>query len=274
MSAYAHEIKHKMELRMPDALTEVRDSTAWFVLNRPDDMNALNEEIIETLDSFLEETGADESLRCLVISGNGRAFCAGADLKATTRTDPLPPGVPDFVDRVCAVFGKLRNFNKPVIASLNGYTMAGGLELAMCCDLVVAAESAKIGDAHANFGVFPGAGGAAILPRIVPANVAKYLLFTGKLVSAAEMKSYGFVNEVVDDRELRNVTQSLADEIAAKSPVSLSRMKAVAKDTLGGTAEAALQHEQVLFRQHMRSADAAEGLSAFAEKRTPEFTGR
>jgi len=107
-----------------------------------------------------------------------------------TGADPLPPGDPDFYDRTWEVFGRLRNFPKPVIASLNGYTMAGGLEIAMCCDLVVASDKAKIGDAHANFGVYPGAGGAAILPRIIPLNIAKYLLFTGKTLSAQEMKHY------------------------------------------------------------------------------------
>jgi len=259
---------------MPDATTRISGSTAWFTLNRPDDMNALTQEMLDTLDAFLDQIGNDDAIRCLAITGSGRAFCAGADLKSTTATEDLAPGTPDFIDRVGEVFGKLRNFPKPVIASLNGYTLAGGLELAMCCDLVVAGESAKIGDAHANFGVYPGAGGAAILPRVVPANVANYLLFTGKMLPASEMKTYGFVNEVVPDDELEDATQALADLIATKSPIALSRMKAVAKDTLGRTADAALQHEQVLFRQHMRSADAAEGLSAFAENRKPNFTGR
>jgi len=259
---------------LSDAITKIQGSTAWFVLSRPDEMNALNDEIVESLESFLQTSSSDDAIRCLVVTGTGRAFCAGADLKATTNNGALPPGTPDFIDRIGVVFDKLRNFPKPVIASLNGYTMAGGLELAMCCDLVIAAESAKIGDAHANYGVYPGAGGAAILPRIVPANVAKYLLFTGKLLSSNDMKSYGFVNEVVADDALAESTQALADLVATKSPIALSRMKMVANDTLGKTAEAALQHEQVLFRQHMRSADAAEGLSAFAEKRTPQFKGR
>jgi len=186
----------------------------------------------------------NDDIRCLVISGSGRAFCAGADLKSTTGADPLPPGEPDFYDRVWDIYGRLRNFPKPVIAALNGFTLAGGLEMAMCCDIVIASETAKIGDAHANFGVYPGAGGAAILPRIVPRNVAKYLLFT------------------------------LADHITAKSPIALRRMKAVASQTQGQTAEDALRHEQLIFRQHLRSADMVEGLSAFEEKRTPKFQGR
>jgi len=257
-----------------DFISRNEGATAWFILNRPDELNSLNHEIIEGLDNFLEAAEAEDSIRCIVIGGNGRAFCAGADLKSTTGADPLPAGEPDFYDRVWEVYGRLRNFPKPAIASLNGYTMAGGLELAMCCDLVVASEKAKIGDAHANFGVYPGAGGAAILPRIVPFNVAKYLLFTGNTLSADEMKNYGFVNEVVPADQLIEATQALADHVCAKSPLALSRMKMVARETQGQPAADALRHEQLIFRQHLRSADMVEGLSAFQEKRTPKFEGR
>jgi len=257
-----------------DFLSHVHGASAWFTLNRPDDMNALNDQIVKGLDTFLSSIETDETVRCLIVTGTGGAFCAGADLKSTTGGSAPPPGEPDFYDRVEGAFNRLRNFPKPVIASLNGYTLAGGLELAMCCDLVIASEKAKIGDVHANFGVYPGAGGAAILPRFVPRNVANYLLFTGKMLSASDMKTYGFVNEVVADDELAQATQALADHISGKSPIGLRRMKAVAKDTLDKAAADALRHEQVLFRQHLRSADMAEGLSAFQEKRTPKFQGR
>ncbi len=259
---------------MADYITRTQDAVAWFILDRPEEMNSLNEEIIEGLDVFLQSTQEDDSIRCIVIGGNGRAFCAGADLKSTAGAPPPPAGEPDFYDRVWDVMGRLRSFPKPVIASLNGYTMAGGLELAMCCDLVVASEKAKIGDAHANFGVYPGAGGAAILPRVLPLNVAKYLLFTGNTMSADEMKSYGLVNEVVEADKLEEATQALADHISAKSPIALQRMKMVARETQGQPAADALRHEQLIFRQHLRSADMVEGLSAFQEKRTPKFEGR
>jgi enoyl-CoA hydratase/carnithine racemase len=180
-----------------------------------------------------------------------------------------------MLDRVCDnVMNPLRDFPKPVIAALNGTTMAGGLELAMACDIVVAAESAQLGDAHANFGVYPGAGGAAVLPRLIPHNVAKYLLFTGKTLSADEMRTYGLVNEIAEDDELQRVVTELAEHIAAKSPIALRRMKEVANASLDKSRDAALEHEQVMLRKHERSYDMAEGLRAFSEKRPPQFEGR
>jgi enoyl-CoA hydratase/carnithine racemase len=152
--------------------------------------------------------------------------------------------------------------------------MAGGLELAMCADIIVAAETATIGDAHANFGVYPGAGGAAVLPRLIPLNMAMYLLFTGKSLSAAQMQAMGLVAEVHPDADLAGATLKLATLIASKSPAALRRMKIVARTTADKSRDDALLHEQVMFRAHMRSADLAEGLAAFSEKRAPAFTGR
>ena len=144
----------------------------------------------------------------------------------------------------------------------------------MCADIVIASEDAVIGDAHANFGVYPGAGGAAVLPRIVPHNVAKYLLLTGKSLSASEMKTYGFVNEVVPAAELEEAAQKLAEHIAGNSPIAMQRMKTVANQCMDKTRDDALLHEQFEFRRHMRSWDMREGLEAFADKRKPRFQGR
>ena len=181
----------------------------------------------------------------------------------------------DFLDRICDnVLSVLRDFPKPVIAALNGITMAGGLETAMCADIIVASQDAKIGDAHANFGVYPGAGGAAVLPRLLPHNVAKYLLFTGKTLGATEMQNYGFVNEVVPADQLIDATQKLAESIAEKSPIALSRMKEVANATMDLSRDGSLAHEQVMLRKHLRSFDMSEGLGAFSEKRKPKFIGR
>jgi len=262
---------------MSDAalLIERRGPVAWLTLNRPKAMNAINLEIIGLFEQLLPELAADDSVRVVVITARGSAFCAGADLKEVLASAELPPGEADFIDRLgLNVMSVLRDFPKPVIAALNGITMAGGLELAMCADLVIAAESVQIGDAHANFGVYPGAGGAAVLPRLVPLNVAKYLLFTGKNLSATEMKQYGFVNEVVKIDELSSRTQALAEHIAGNSPIALQRMKTVANASQDQSRDDALAHEMVAFRRHERSWDMAEGLKAFSEKRKPQFQGR
>ncbi len=255
-------------------LFEATGAVARLTLNRPKAMNAMNLAMLAALDGHLDEIARRDELKVLVLTGNGPAFCAGADLKEVLAGASLAAGQADFLDHASRVFGRLRNFSKPVIAALNGVTMAGGLELAMCADIVVAAESATIGDAHANFGVYPGAGGAAVLPRLIPLNMALYLLFTGKTLSATQMLNCGLVNEVHPDAQLAQAVQELAENIAAKSPVALSRMKAVARGAADKTQADALLHEQVMLRQHLRSADLQEGLRAFAEKRAPLFSGR
>jgi enoyl-CoA hydratase len=258
-----------------DLIYTQKGAIAWLTLNRPLVMNSISLSIIERMEKLLPQIAADDSVRVVVLTGAGPAFCAGADLKEVLASRDLPPGVPDMLDRVCDnVMNPLRDFPKPVIAALNGTTMAGGLELAMCCDIVLASENAEIGDAHANFGVYPGAGGAAVLPRLIPHNVAKYLLFTGKTLSADEMKGYGLVNEVVPADQLEQAATDLAELIASKSPIALQRMKEVANASLDKRRDAALEHEQVMLRKHERSFDMAEGLAAFSEKRAPDFQGR
>jgi enoyl-CoA hydratase/carnithine racemase len=252
---------------------QVDGPVARLTLNRPKSMNAINLAILAGLERALAELAARDEVRVLVLTGRGAAFCAGADLKEALANAPAP-GERDFLDRASAVYQTLREFPKPVIAALNGVTMAGGLELALCADIVLAAAGARIGDAHANFGVYPGAGGAAVLPRVVPLNVAMYLLLTGKTLSADEMKQHGFVNEVHPDEELAAATDRLARLLASKSPAALRRIKAVARYSADKTRADALHHEQVMLREHQRSWDMQEGLRAFAEKREPQFRGR
>ncbi|MES2129049.1 MAG: enoyl-CoA hydratase/isomerase family protein [Pseudomonadota bacterium] len=260
---------------MDDVVTyETQGAVACLTLNRPRAMNALNLSMLLQLEQHLARICADVTLRVLILTGAGGAFCAGADLKEVLAGAALPPGDADFLDRCSAVFGMLRDFPKPVIVALNGVTMAGGLELAMCADIIVAADSATIADAHANFGVFPGAGGAAVLPRLIPLNMAMYLLLSGKALSACAMQACGLVCEVHPDAELAEATLKLAKKIAQHSPVALRRMKEVARNSADKRRADALLHEQVMLREHLRSADLQEGLQAFAEKRKPAFQGR
>ncbi|MEM1152509.1 MAG: enoyl-CoA hydratase/isomerase family protein [Pseudomonadota bacterium] len=256
-------------------LYENSSGVAWLRLNRPYAMNAINRAMCDSLAEHLRVLEGCEDVRAIVLTGVGGAFSAGADLKQVLEGEHCEPGEPDLIDVMCAqVMNVLRNFPKPVIGALNGLTMAGGLELAMCCDILVASEEAKVGDAHANFGVYPGAGGAAVLPRLIPRNIAKYLLFTGNTLSASDLQRHGLVNFVVPPEALETEVTKIAQQIVEKSPIALRRMKEVANSSMDVSQEAALRHEQVLFRQHQRSYDMQEGLTAFNEKRKPTFEGR
>lgn len=257
----------------PSLIVETLGPVTRLTMNRPQAMNALNLAMLDAFAAVLPRLAADDACRALILTGAGPAFCAGADLKQALAGQPAP-GEPDFLDRARDVLELLAAFPKPLIAALNGVTLAGGLELAMCADIMVAADTAQIGDGHANFGVYPGGGGAAVLPRVVPLNTAMYLLFTGKTLSAAEFKALGLVSEVHPAEALADAALALADGIAAKSPIALRRMKEVARASADKTRADALLHEQVMLRAHQRSADMAEGLAAFAGKRAPRFTGR
>lgn len=246
-------------------------ATGWLTLNRPEAMNSLSREMVEAMTAQLKAWREDKAVRVVVVTGTGRAFCAGADLKQAN--DKSEPGQRNFLDVLVDFFGTLRTYPKPVIAAVNGIALAGGMEVVLACDLVLAAESAKLGDAHANFGVFPGGGGAAILPRKVPENVARYLLFTGEAMSAADLKVHGLVNEVVPDEQLLERVQVLADKISKKSPVGLARMKQVAAESYDKPIADALRHEVLELLNHQRSYDMQEGLAAFLEKRAPDFKG-
>jgi enoyl-CoA hydratase len=255
-------------------LFETRGPVAWLTMNRPAAMNAINTDTIACFEKYLPKIVSDSNIRVVVLTGKGPAFCAGADLKAVQNSSDLAPGEPSFLDRGLAVFTQLRNLKQPLIIALNGITLAGGLELTLSGDIVLAADTAKIGDGHANYGVFPGGGGASILPRIIPRNVAAYLLFTGGMVSAQEMKSYGLVNEVHPADQLEASAQKLGEAIATKSPLALRRMKEVVRSAMDKPREDALRHEYAEMLNQMRSYDFAEGIRAFGEKRKPKFEGR
>jgi enoyl-CoA hydratase/carnithine racemase len=247
-------------------------SVAWITLDRPQALNSMTPAMVEGMTAQLKAWRDDPAVRVLAFTGTGeRAFCTGADLKGAKAT--TEPGERDSLDNIVEFFTTLRTFPKPVMAVVNGLALAGGMELVLSCDMVLAADTARLGDAHSNFGVFPGGGGAAILPRKVPANVANYLLFTGDSLSAADMRMYGLVNEVLPAAELLERAQALGEKLAKKSPLVLARMKRVAAESADKPVADALRHELLELRDHKRSWDIQEGLRAFAEKREPQFKG-
>lgn len=256
-------------------LSETRDGALWLTLNRPAALNSLTPEIVQGLERALALAEHDAAVRAVVLTGNGRAFCAGADLKYVRETTSGDEGaVAAFLNSVLAVMSRLEKFPKPVIAAINGLALAGGLELVLCCDLVIAARSARLGDAHANFGLLPGGGSSVRLPRKIGPTRAKYLLYTGEFLPAEQLVEAGLVNEVVEDTDLLAAAGRLVGKLQAKSPLVLRRMKALVDDGLEQPVETALRLELLASEVHAHSHDMKEGLAAFQEKRTPRFTGR
>lgn len=246
---------------------------AWLRLDRPHAKNALDLATLDALDAALSGLLADDAVRVILVGSANDAFCAGADLKGLAALDIAsdPIAVPR---RVQATLARVRNAAKPVIAAINGVTLAGGLELAMACDIRIAARSARIGDGHLRAGVIPGAGSAAVLPRLIGSGRAKLMLYSGELWAAQRCFEAGLVDLLCDDENLVAEVEALAARIAQMSPLGLAVTKKLVDDMEIQSVEDALQAELDANSQYSLSDDFAEGLRAFAEKRKPRFTGR
>lgn len=250
----------------------LKGQVAWIRLDRPEALNALDAAMLDSLSQAVSRAEADDAARVVVLTGQGRAFCAGGDIRQL-RADIEGRSAPgsQYLDAVKAGFETVRSLSKPLVGAVNGVAVGGGLELLLACDLIVAARSARIGDGHANYGIFPGGGSSVLLPRVLPPNLARQLLYTGVLWPAKRWHTLGFVNHLVDDDALITATQALADELAAKSPRLLRRLKAIATDSMHKAVSDALALELMELRDHMRSADMREGTLAFVEKRQPVY---
>jgi enoyl-CoA hydratase len=250
--------------------TDLRDQVLWVTLARAERMNALSPTMLDDLAAELDRAESDEAVRCLVLTGEGRAFCAGADLSSVPSD---ADGLASFVAHAAAVTSRLEAFSKPTIACVNGLALAGGLELLLCTDIVVAARGAEIGDGHVRLGLLPGAGGSVRLLRAVGLARARYLLFSGARLPAQTAEAWGLVQQLCDGGDLVGVVQELAQRIASYSPLVLKRMKALVASAADLSLEAALQAELDANRAHARSHDLREGLAAFRERRQPVFRG-
>lgn len=257
-------------------IVERRGPAIWLRLNRPAVMNAFDPLMVEEIDHVLNLADTDDSVRALVLTGQGRAFCAGGDLAFVQRSASGKPHDErsKFLERLNQVLHRLEHLPVPVIAAVNGIALAGGLELILCCDLVVAAESAKIGDGHATYGFVPGGGASVRLPRKIGVNRANELFFTGEHRPAAWFKEAGLVNAVVPAERLAEAVEALVQSIAAKSPLTLRRMKRLVQDGLEQPVETAIRLEHMMGDLHWTSDDMKEGVAAFIEKRPPRYTGK
>jgi enoyl-CoA hydratase len=256
----------------PFVLVE-RDEThrvALVRLNRPRQLNALNGEVMDQLCDALETLDRDEAIRCLVVTGNERAFAAGADIAEMATATPI-----DMLrtNRI-AQWDRVRRISSPVIAAVSGWCLGGGCELAMALDLIVAGESARFGQPEINLGVIPGAGGTQRLTRAIGKSRAMEMILSGEPIDAREALRLGLVSRVVPDELLVEDALALAASIATKSPLALRLAKEAVNAAYEMSLTDALAHERRLFYLLFASEDQKEGMAAFVEKRTPDFKGR
>ena len=244
---------------------------ARIILDRPAQLNAISPELLEDLDRACALVEGDASVCAVTLTAAGRAFCAGADLRAVRELSPDAARWSAFMGLWHRVFDRIEALPVPVIAGVHGLALAGGLELLLVADLVVADEAARLGDQHANFGLVAGGGGSQRLPRLIGARRAKELMLLGGWLGAAEALAWGLVNRVAPAGTVTAVVEEIAATLAAGSASANRTVKALVNRAFDAELGEGLALERRLVALHMRSADAAEGLRAFAEKRKPVF---
>ncbi len=250
---------------------QVEGGIARVTLNRPAQMNAISPALLEDLDAVCHALERDAGVKVVTLTGAGRAFSAGADLGAVRELSPDPVRWAEFMALWHRVFNRIEALPQPVIAGVHGVALAGGLELMLVCDLAVADEEARIGDQHANFGLVAGGGGSQRLPRVVGPRRAKELMLLGGWLTAREALAWGLVNRVAAAGKLQETLDEMAAHLARLSAPASRTVKALVNRASDVDLASGLQLEIAMVAQHMRSADAAEGLRAFAEKRKPRF---
>ena len=249
---------------------QAEQRTALVRLNRPKQLNALNGAVMDALCNALEELDRDDEVRAIVVTGNERAFAAGADIGEMANATPVEMLRTNRIGQ----WDRIRKVTKPVIAAVNGWALGGGCELAMALDLIVAGEGAKFGQPEINLGVIPGAGGTQRLTRAVGKSRAMRMILTGDPITAAEAERAGLVAVVTQDELVVEDALALAARIATKSPIALRLAKEAINAAYEMSLTDALAHERRLFYLLFASDDQKEGMAAFLEKREPDFKGR
>ncbi|HEX6135934.1 MAG TPA: enoyl-CoA hydratase-related protein [Longimicrobiales bacterium] len=253
-------------------LLDVDERVATITINRPDKRNALNTIVRREIVDVLDQLRDNDAVRAMVFTGAGdKAFIAGADIAEFAERTALQQRE---VMQARRVFDEVAAYPKPTIAMINGFALGGGCELALACDIRVAARSARLGQPEIRLGLIPGGGGTQRLPRLIGAGRALRLILTGDLIDAEDAYRIGMVDELVEDADLRTRTLEIARTIASQSPLALQLAKAAIAAALEAPLSAGLAHERELFITAFGSEDRREGVTAFLEKRSPQFTGR
>lgn len=258
------------------SVDEQGSELALVTLNRPDEMNPLDWGVILGLGQVLQELADDPTVRVVAITGAGKAFSAGGDMKKYSTLQRDATDFPQFLHDIHSIFSSISQHPKPYIALVNGVAVAGGLELILSCDLAFASHRAKIGDAHLVFGQMGGGGVLTLLPRAVGPSRARELMFTGRTLGAEEALEWALVSKVVDHDDLVNSAIEFTREVAKKSALAVANAKQVMNsawaDNVSIDSGLHLEREATA-RYCLTSDDAPEGLAAFAEKRAPRYMG-
>ena len=251
-------------------LVSKEGSIAILQLNRPKALNALSFELMGELVKVLEDLEKDQDVRAIILTGDERAFAAGADLKEMSQASPVDL----ILGRRFELWDRLRKIGKPIIAAVNGYCLGGGNELAMNCDIIIASQTATFGQPEVNVGIMPGAGGTQRLIRAVGKYRAMEMILTGKSITADEAHRIGLVNRVVPAVSLMVEARKIANEIASKPPISIRAAKEAILKAQDTPLEVGLEFERKSFYTLFATEDAKEGMKAFLEKRKPTFKGK
>ncbi|MET3526499.1 enoyl-CoA hydratase [Phenylobacterium koreense] len=251
-------------------IVETRDGVSLIRLNRPEALNALNSQLLGELSGALDAAEVDEAVRCVVITGSERAFAAGADIKEMSTKTYAQMFAEDFFG---ASARRIEQFRKPIIAAVAGYALGGGCELAMLCDFIIAAETAKFGQPEINLGVTPGIGGTQRLTRFVGKSKAMEMILTGRMMDAAEAERAGLVSRVVPADQLIGEAMAAAAKIAGQSPLAVMMNKELVEAAYETTLATGVAMERRMFHSLFAFDDQKEGMAAFIEKRKPAFKG-
>lgn len=251
-------------------LTQVREQVGVVQLNRPKALNALNRELMAEVMTALETFDGSPEVGCIVITGDERAFAAGADIKQMADATPVTMLDNPFID----YWDRLRRIKKPVIAAVSGYALGGGCELAMTCDMIVASETAQFGQPEINLGVMPGAGGTQRMTRAVGKALAMEVVLNDRRLTADEALRYGLVNRVVPKERYLEEAIRLGAQIAARAPLAVRMAKEAINAVDEMTLQAGLAHERRLFYMLFATEDQKEGMDAFVNKRPAKWKGK
>lgn len=254
-------------------LLEKKGGIATITMNRPAVLNTLHPVLIEELLAALEETKQDPEVKVIILTGAGKGFCAGGDLPyIESITDPVKGR--DYIDYAGQITIAITNLPKPVIAMVNGVAAGAGFNLALACDIIFCAKSARFAQSFAKVGLVPDCGGTYFLPRAVGLYKAKELMFTADIIGSDTALQLGFVNKVVEDSELKDATYEFAGKLAQSAPIALSLIKKMLNESDGLDLKKALELETYMQSLCLQTEDNKEGVKAFKEKRAPVFIGK